>query len=50
MVKATVLRALLQVADGMGRHIGQQFRAGRCTPLVVDDRQALALLRQPRAA
>jgi hypothetical protein len=38
--------ACLQVADGVRGDVGQQVGAGGRAPLVVDDGQALALLRQ----
>ena len=46
VVQASVLRAGLQVADGVRGDVGQQVGTGGCAPLVVDDGQALALLCQ----
>ncbi len=48
VVEARVGGPLLQVADCMGRGVGQQVGARGCAPLVVDDGQPLALLCQPQ--
>ncbi len=32
VVQARVLRVALQVANGMGRHIGKQLGTGGCAP------------------
>jgi len=46
MVESGILRVLHNLANGVGRDIGDQLGAGGGAELVVDHRQALALLRQ----
>lgn len=46
VVQAGILGVLMQVADGVRGDVGQQVSAGGCAPLVVDDGEAFALLRQ----